>query len=305
MPELPEVETIVRAVRPRLVGRTIEGARVRWERTVGAGGPRAFRSRLVGRPIVAVRRRAKWFVLDVPSPARPRQALLGHLRMSGRLVMVRRDEKALRWERLRLDLDDGSALAFVDPRKFGRVECVDDPALALAAIGPEPLDPSFDEAAFSACLARRRGGLKAALLDPRVIAGIGNIYADESLHRARLHPSRAVASLRARERERLWRSLREVLESAIAAEGSTFDGAYRTPDGREGSFQSDFRVYGRGGEACTTCGATIRRLVVAGRGTHVCPRCQRAPRASSSSRRPAARSRAGALDPSTTPGRTL
>ena len=281
MPELPEVETVVRAVRPHVVGRRIANARVAWPRTVGELGPAAFARRLRGLEIRSMERRAKWFTLGLPSATRPAQALLGHLRMSGRLEVQPAADPPLPWERAALLFTDGTSLRFVDVRKFGRLEVVDDPAQRLADIGPEPLEPTFTDDAFAACLGGRRGSLKATLLDPRVIAGLGNIYVDEALHRARLHPLRSVATLRAPDRARLRTAIVEVLSAALEAEGSSFDVFYRTPDGRPGSYQERLRVYGREGEACTTCGTPVRRLVVAGRGTHVCPTCQRRPRARS------------------------
>ena len=281
MPELPEVESIVRAVRPALLGRRIVACRVPWARTLGGMTPRRFAGRLRGCRITAVTRRAKHFVIAVPGPGRPRQALVGHLRMSGRLVVAAGPAAEARWVRVALDLDDGCVLQFVDVRKFGRLELVEDPAPRLADLGPEPLAPGFDADALGACLAGRRRAIKAALLDPRVVAGIGNIYADEALFAARLHPARRADRLRRPERTRLHAALVDVLQRALARGGSSFDAFYRMPDGRPGSFQDEFAVYGRTGRPCRRCGATVRRFVVAGRGTHVCLRCQRPPRASS------------------------
>lgn len=278
MPELPEVETIVRAIRPRVVGRRIEGTTVTWPRTLGGMAPAVFSRRLHGLRITDVARRAKHFVVPVPTAARPGQAIVGHLRMSGRLLVEPRSAARSPWLRVALHLDDGHDLCFVDVRKFGRLELVEDAAARLADLGPEPLEAAFDDAAFAACLAGRRRGLKAALLDPRVIAGLGNIYADESLHAARLHPLRRADTLRAPERRRLRTAIVTVLEAALAQEGSSFDTFYRTPDGQPGRYQEQFAVYGRTGRPCRRCAAPIRRLVVAGRGTHVCLRCQRPPR---------------------------
>jgi formamidopyrimidine-DNA glycosylase len=278
MPELPEVETIVRSIRPQVVGRRIRAVRVTWARTLGGMEPRVFARRLRGLRITAVARRAKHFVLAVPGPGRPDQALVGHLRMSGRLVVQERAAAPSPWLRVALDLDDGRSLGFVDVRKFGRLELVDAAAVRLADLGPEPLEAAFDDEAFARCLAGRRRGLKAALLDPRVIAGIGNIYADESLHAARLHPLVRADTLRAPARRRLRAAIVDVLEAALAQDGSSFDTFYRTPDGQPGRYQEQFAVYGRTGRPCRRCRAPIRRLVVAGRGTHVCLRCQRPPR---------------------------
>jgi len=227
--------------------------------------------------------------------------------MSGRLEVQPAADPPLPWERAALLFTDGTSLRFVDVRKFGRLEVVDDPAQRLADIGPEPLEPTFTDDAFAACLGGRRGSLKATLLDPRVIAGLGNIYVDEALHRARLHPLRSVATLRAPDRARLRTAIVEVLSAALEAEGSSFDVFYRTPDGRPGSYQERLRVYGREGEACWHVRDT---RASPGRGG---PRNARLPDVpappsgavyASAGSRPAACSRARALEPLTTPGRT-
>jgi formamidopyrimidine-DNA glycosylase len=183
-----------------------------------------------------------------------------------------------------LALDRGQRLVFSDVRKFGRLALVERVEQATGALGPEPLDVQGDW--LHAALRARRRRLKPLLLDQAFLAGLGNIYVDESLHRAGLHPLRSSASVTPGQAAALAAAIRETLAHAIAADGSSFDTVYRTPEGRPGAFQDQFAVYGRGGEPCRTCGARIRRLVVGQRGTHVCPRCQPAPRG-----RAAARSR--------------
>ena len=270
MPELPEVETIVRQLRPRLTGRTVQRAEVRWRRTVSRPSARQFCDGLAGRRIEAVRRRGKFFVFDLDDG----RALVGHLRMTGRLFVGRAPDEA--FARAVFDLDGGERLVFSDVRKFGRLALVERAELATGLLGPEPLE--LDGAWLHAALRARRRRLKPLLLDQTFLAGLGNIYVDESLHRARLHPLRASDRVTRPQAEALAGSIRDTLARAIAAEGSSFDVFYRTPEGRPGAFQDEFAVYGRDGKPCRQCGATIRRLVVGQRGTHVCPRCQPAPR---------------------------
>lgn len=281
MPELPEVETVVRMIRPKVVGRTFTAARVAWKRTTGAS-ERAFASSVVGARVVAVRRRAKYFVLDLARGETPAGALLGHLRMTGRVHVEHAGYDPGPYWKVALDLDDGATFHFVDVRKFGRLEWKRDVERELADLGPEPLGDGFTSAWLVRALASRRGALKPLLLDQTFVAGLGNIYVDESLHRAGLHPL-APADRVPRERaERLHSAIREVLLAAIEREGSSFDVFYRTPEGQPGGFQDEFRVYDRAGEPCTTCGTPITRIVVGQRGTHFCTSCQPRPRRRSS-----------------------
>jgi formamidopyrimidine-DNA glycosylase len=289
MPELPEVETVVRQLRPRLVGRAIVSVRVSWPRSVARPSVAAFRRGLVGRRITAVRRRGKYFVFELDDG----RLLVGHLRMSGRLFVVRRDEAAgagrahtpprtdvrQAWIRASFGLDDGCQLLFSDVRKFGRLALVRRLEEILPPLGPEPLSAEIDAAWMVRALAARSRRLKALLLDQAFLAGLGNIYVDEALHRAGLHPLRASDAVAPAAAGRLVRAIRAVLRRAIAQDGSSFDTFYRTPEGQPGRFQDAFRVYGRAGRPCRTCGHGIRRIVVAQRGTHLCPRCQPPPRA--------------------------
>jgi len=165
----------------------------------------------------------------------------------------------------------------MDTRKFGRLLWTPDPALLLAGRGPEPLDGPWDGAAFASALRARRRRIKPLLLDQRFLAGLGNIYTDEALFRARLHPLAASDRVPRSRALALWDAIRATLNAAIEAEGSSFDTFYRTPAGRPGSYQHRFQVYGRAGQACPRCAAKIRRIVIAQRGSHLCPRCQRLP----------------------------
>ncbi len=273
MPELPEVETTVRLLRPRLVGRVIQSARVLWERSLGGQSAKEFAARVRGARIARLWRRAKFVVLDLERAGRPAGALLCHLRMTGRLYLHGESDGLEQYVRVRLPLDRGE-LVFLDVRKFGRLRHWEDPERVFAELGPEPLDDSFDLPALRSALRSRRGRLKPLLLDQSFLAGLGNIYVDEALHRARLHPLARADRLRGADVERLHRAIRSTLTDAIEREGSSFDTFYRTPEGQPGSYQDQFQVYGRKGEPCRTCTTPIRRIVVGQRGTHLCPRCQ-------------------------------
>lgn len=274
MPELPEVETVARLVRPALLGRRFGAVTVGWKRTLGGTAPAVFTRAVAGARITAVGRRAKWITLDLERDGAPAGHLCVHLRMTGRLEVAPRARASSPWERLRIALDDGNALRFIDPRKFGRVCFTRALADVLGELGPEPLGDEFTPAGFHAALRARRRFLKPLLLDQAFLAGLGNIYVDESLHRAGLHPLTRSERVSSAAAALLWREIRAVLSEAIEREGSSFDTFYRTPEGKPGSYQDRFRVYGRTGKPCHTCGEPIRYLTVGQRGTHICPRCQ-------------------------------
>ena len=283
MPELPEVETVARDLRPRLLGATIVGARTTWARTVRTHAPVAFADAVAGREVVAVGRRAKQLVIDLSGDA----ALTVHLKMTGQLFVVPAESPEDPYVRLVLELGDGRELRFRDIRKFGRVGLYGrDPvtgelvaevggAAVFAAIGPEPLDDAFTLRAFRARLRRRKGRLKSLLLDQSFLAGVGNIYADESLWRSRLHPLRTVGTLRPPDERRLYEAIRGVLAEAVERRGSSIDD-YTAPDG-DGSMQERLDVYQRTGEPCRRCGRPVKRIVVGARSTHLCSWCQRLP----------------------------
>jgi len=271
VPELPEVETVVRHIRPALVGRRIDDVRVHWRRTVEPLTPGAFRRAVQGATIERVARRAKYLVFDLGA----RGSLVGHLRMTGRMEVGAQPGA---YVVLTLSLDDGRGFHFIDVRKFGRLVWAAAPEEAMPALGPEPLGEEFTAAWFRAALRGRTRRLKPLLLDQSFLAGLGNIYVDEALFEAKLHPLRAAHTVRGAAADRLHAAIRGILARAVEHEGSTFDRFYRTPEGKPGSYQHKFRVYGRTGKPCRRCGAPVRRIVVGQRGTHVCPRCQRAPR---------------------------
>jgi formamidopyrimidine-DNA glycosylase len=270
VPELPEVETVARDLRPLVIGSTIVDARTLWARTLRDKTPEAFATGVAGRRIEGVSRRGKQLVVSLDGGA----FLTIHLKMTGQLFVVRQGAREDPYVRLVLELEDGREIRFRDIRKFGRVglygEAGDDP---FARTGPEPLADSFTLAAFRRLIRGRKGRLKSLLLDQAFIAGIGNIYADEALWAARLHPLRTARTLRPSDERHLWVELRRILAEAVIRRGSSIDD-YTAPDG-DGEMQEHLQVYQRAGEPCPRCGRPIRRIVVGGRATHFCSWCQR------------------------------
>jgi formamidopyrimidine-DNA glycosylase len=270
VPELPEVETIRNMLRlgtpeqPSLLGRRIRRARVLWARTLAAPGVAEFEERITGQEVAEVGRRGKFLIFQLS-----RDAMLVHLRMSGDLLVEREDTPLAPHHRLVLDFQDGLRLAFNDPRKFGRVWLAADPQAVLDDLGPEPLDEQFTPALLHARLHSHRRQLKPLLLDQSFLAGLGNIYTDEALHLARLHPLLLSSQVTAEQAERLWAAIRGVLAEGIRRNGASIDWVYRG-----GDFQNYFRVYQRTGQPCPVCGASIQRMVIGQRGTHFCPACQ-------------------------------
>lgn len=270
MPELPEVETVVRGLRPGLEGRTITGMTCDWSRTLHTPDLPLFAARIAGQPVQTLDRRGKYILIRLDP-----DTLIVHLKMTGRLYVLPDSEQrdADRWVHVAFQLDNAHQLRFSDSRKFGRVYLVNDPAEIVGRLGPEPLDDSFTLDAFRARIAGRSGMLKPLLLNQQFIAGIGNIYADEALHASRLHPRQRVDALDADAVARLYAAIRAVLRDGIAREGASVNW-YRKPDGAKGSAQDGLRVYGRAGEPCLRCGQPVERIVVGQRGTHLCPACQ-------------------------------
>ena len=270
MPELPEVETIVRCLQARLVGRRLTQVRLKRPEIVAAG-PRGLARRLNSCRVQAVRRRGKLIVIDLASA----KSLAIHLRMTGQ-VMIRDSVPNTRHVHFTAALDDGCVLVYHDARRFGRFYYGDTQALDIfspsGALGPEPLEISA--ARFSARLRSRRRMLKPLLLDQAFLAGLGNIYVDETLFAARLHPRRVSNTVSERQARELLRQIRLVLRAAIRHRGTTVSN-YVQVDGRVGGFRKRLKVYGRAGQPCPRCGRAIRKLTVAQRGTHICPTCQR------------------------------
>jgi len=282
MPELPEVETVARGLRAVLPGRRILG--VRLGKTDFIEDARAVEGGLPGRVIEGVERRGKFLILwlSAANGATP-AGLLVHLGMTGQLLALPAAQPAGKHTHVVLRLDDGRELRYADARRFGEMALLERQAIEkrLAALGAEPLELGLE--AFCARILSRRSRIKAVLLDQRVLRGIGNMYADESLWRARIHPARPASTLGRKELARLYRAIRRVLQRAIELRGSSISD-YLDAEGRAGEFQRLHRVYGRGGKRCFRCQAEVRRMIVAGRSSYYCPRCQKAPRAA---RRPA------------------
>jgi formamidopyrimidine-DNA glycosylase len=290
MPELPEVESVRRQLEPALVGRRFERVAIDDSRLVRPYEPAEVAAELEGEHVAAVERRGKYLVIRFESG----RVLLIHLRMTGSLLSTASGSLPHDpHRRAVVKLDDGSDVAYRDVRRFGTWLLLEpgeaEPYLA-ARVGDEPLDALFTAARLGERLGGRRTSLKAALLDQRTLAGMGNIYVDEALWRARLNPLRPASGLDRNELRRLHRGIRAALEHGLARQGSTLRD-YRLPDGSGGSMQDEFRVYGRRDEPCDRCGTLIARTQVAGRTTWFCPTCQPAQAARSSSSLPSRSSR--------------
>jgi len=274
VPELPEVETIRLALEPHLVGRRLERVEIHDPRLVRPFEPIAVANELEGERVSALERRGKYLIVRFESG----RALLIHLRMTGSLRHAAAGSLADDpHRRAVVTLDDGSDVAYRDVRRFGTWRLVEphelDPYLA-ARLGREPLERTFTSRRLATALEGRRAPIKVALLDQRTVAGLGNIYVDEALWRARVHPLRPAGALEDDEIARLTRGIRDALKAGLARQGATLRD-YSTPDGRRGRMQDEFRVYGRAGEPCPRCGTPIEKIRASGRGTWYCPVCQR------------------------------
>ena len=274
MPELPEVETIRRQLAPALEGRRLERVQVRDPRWCEPAPPEAIEDALRGRLIERVGRRGKYLIVSLEDDVH----LAMHLRMTGNLLLVPAGKDEPGHLRVVMELDDGRRLLFVDVRRFGTGDVLlGSDALAeffASRLGVEPLSSDFTAEALRALARGRRQPVKAFLLTQERVAGVGNIYADEALFRARIHPLRPVGTLRRPQVQALRDAVVESLEAGIDAKGASIDD-YRHVDGAQGSFQDRFLVHTCAGEPCPRCGTTIQKLRAAGRGTYVCPRCQR------------------------------
>ncbi len=271
MPELPEVETIKNELAPHVVGRTIVGVDVFWDRMVRRPSVDEFRSRLVGERIVELGRRGKYLLIKLSGG----ETLVIHLKLTGSLWQKSPPEGD-RFVRATIHLDRGGHIYFRDPRKFGKMWLVPDASLATGKLGPEPFESGFTPEILAARLKKRRIPIKAALLDQGVLAGVGNLYADEALFAAKIHPLRPADSLSGSELKRLYKAVLSVLRAGIGNKGASVENYYR-PDGARGKAHTEFRVARRGGEPCPRCGTTIEYIKVRGRGTYFCPKCQLAP----------------------------
>jgi formamidopyrimidine-DNA glycosylase len=279
MPELPEVETIARALRdggrdePSIVGKRVKEAHVYWKRTLAEPSASMFTKRIRGEKVKDVRRRGKFIIIQFTA-----EFLLFHLRMSGDLkVESNLDLKfhktpVQKHDRLILEFYDGMQLVFNDTRKFGRAWLVKDPQTILSNLGPEPLNPALMAEEFHQMLTSRSRQMKPLLLDQKFLAGLGNIYTDEALHLAKLHPMMNSGDITFAQAKILLKAIRSVLKEGIKRNGASIDWVYRG-----GDFQNHFSVYQCTGKSCPVCGTTIQRIVVGQRSTHICPYCQPEP----------------------------
>jgi formamidopyrimidine-DNA glycosylase len=279
MPELPEVETVARGLREALPGRRILA--VRLGKTDFIDDPAAMQLRLPGATVSGIRRLGKNLVVDMVAGVGNDEAgslsLLIHLGMTGQIAIISPDAPVPKHTHVFLSLDDGRELRYTDVRRFGRMAILanDEHERVLGGLGIEPLEISAEE--FRARIGSRNSQIKALLLNQSVMRGIGNIYADESLWRAKIHPRKVGSKLSGEELKRLHRAVQEILREAIRLRGSSISD-YVDADGRKGTFQLKHRVYQRDGKKCSRCGSVIRHAIVAGRSSHFCPRCQAAPR---------------------------
>lgn len=264
MPELPEVETIARKLKPELTGKTIIEADLRWSRTLASPSVKKFKEQIKGQKILRVGRRAKYLDISLSE-----FNMLVHLRMSGDLFMRESKFEPQKHDRLILKLTGGKSLVFNDTRKFGRVWLTANPENVLGKLGPEPLSRGFTSQWLHTALHNKHRQLKPLLLDQTFLAGLGNIYTDEALHIAKLHPLAASDSITAEQARALQDAVRRVLKEGIRRNGASIDWVYRG-----GEFQNHFRVYDRDGKPCPVCGTKIERIIVGQRSTHYCPNCQ-------------------------------
>lgn len=264
MPELPEVETIARKLKTNLVGKKILSADLLWARTLAFPTPRKFKAQIQGQKIKDVGRRAKYLILHLTD-----YSLLIHLRMSGDLSIRSSTIRPAPHDRLIIKLSGGTSLVFNDTRKFGRVWLTARPEDVLSKLGPEPLSEDFTVQWLHAALHRKHRQLKPLLLDQSFLVGLGNIYTDEALHIARLHPLTLSDTLTEEQAQALHEAIHNVLDEGIRRNGASFDWVYRG-----GEFQNYFRVYDRKDRECPVCGTKIVRILVGQRSTHFCPVCQ-------------------------------
>ena len=270
MPELPEVETVKNELLPHVKGQHITGVTLAWEGIVRQPALEEFCCRVTGCEITDISRHGKYLIISLNSD----DLLIIHLRMTGSLIVGEDSAEPPRFTRAVIHLDNDTSVFFRDPRKFGKMWLAKDTRDVDSKLGPEPLDAGFTSEVLTQRLAKRTAPIKALLLDQRVIAGIGNMYADEVLFASGIHPERAGVSLSREEVERLHGNIRRILWTAIENKGASVDTYFR-PDGTEGTAQYEFKVaHGLGGKNCLVCGTPIERIVVRNRGSYFCPKCQ-------------------------------
>ena len=270
MPELPEVETIKSELLHHIVGRRVTDVTLFWEGIVHQPSAKEFCSRLIGQRLTRLARRGKYLLFSLSSS----EVLIIHLKMTGSLLLKPASAEVGKFIRAIIHLDNGTDIHFRDPRKFGLMRLAKDADFIDSKLGPEPLEAEFTSEVLARRLANRTAPIKALLPDQTVIAGIGNMYADEALFAAKIHPLRPGGSLSLKEVERLYRAIQQVLWAAIGNKGASTDTYFR-PDGTRGTAHFEFQVAHRlGGESCSICGTPIERITVRNRGTYFCPKCQ-------------------------------
>jgi len=270
MPELPEVETVKNELLPHVKGRHITDVTLSWEGIVRQPPVEEFRSRIAGQKITGINRRGKYLVIGLSSD----DLLIAHLRMTGSLIVGQDSSEPPRFTRATIHLDNDTSIFFRDPRKFGKMWLAKDTKDVEGRLGPEPLEADFTPDVLAQRLAKRTAPIKALLLDQKLIAGIGNMYADEALFASGIHPERSGGSLSQEEIECLHDNIQRILWTAIENKGASVDTYFR-PDGTEGTAQFEFKVaHGLGGKNCPVCGTAIERILVRNRGTYFCPKCQ-------------------------------
>ena len=270
MPELPEVETVKNELLPRVVGHRITGVTLCWEGIVKEPSVEDFRSRITGQEITGITRQGKYLIVGLSGD----DLLIVHLRMTGSLIVGENSSEPPKFTRATIHLDNDTSIFFRDPRKFGVMRLAKDTKDVEGKLGPEPLEAAFTPEVMVERLAKRTAPIKALLLDQKFVAGIGNMYADEALFAAGIHPERAGDSLSQEEAECLHGNIQRILWAAIENKGASVDTYFR-PDGSEGTAHFEFKVaHGLGGKICPVCGGPIERIVVRNRGTYFCPKCQ-------------------------------
>ncbi len=266
MPELPEVETIKNALAPVIVGQNVVDVELCWQKALSMPSPDEFRKGLIGQTLKGIRRRGKYFLFDLSDG----KTMILHLKMTGALLFETNSDQKHITAIFRLNRTD---LYFIDQRKFGSLWLVKDEQEVVGKLGPEPLDKPFSPGILSQITSRHSIPIKALLCDQHAIAGIGNMYADEALFAARIHPLKKAKDLNMSEINGLHDSIIEVLERGIRHNGASIS-TYRLPDGAEGMAHTQFKVAHRRGEGCLSCGSPITRISIRGRGTYFCPNCQ-------------------------------
>jgi len=269
MPELPEVETVKNEIAPHIEGRRITNVSLPWEGMVKEPSVEEFLSRVSGQDITGITRRGKYLSVALSSG----DYLIIHLKMTGALIVIKKGEELPKYTRAIIHLDNDTDIAFRDPRKFGVLRVVDDNEKIIGKLGPEPFDADFTPEVLGKILDKRRTPMKALLCEQHLIAGIGSMYADESLFAIKVHPERPGDKISGKEVKKLYEAIREILYAAIENKGASVDTYYR-PDGSTGTAHYEFKVAHRFKEPCLVCGTPIERIKVRGRGSYFCPKCQ-------------------------------